>query len=309
MAHDHNIVDTDSHFYIDPVTRSITTKASKLCVVQYDHGSERFTFQIPRYIEEHDMSLCDRIEIHYTNIIRTKKSQNDDTYIVREEDVAFDRDTLYFSWLITGNATQLVGSLKFSVTFLCHDEAGYVIYEWGTSVFDSIQVLAKNRNTTVVIERYPDLYNQLKEDILNSIPTTDDAVTVEEVEQIILEYFETNPPTTGTDGYSPTIDVEATESGNNLIITDVNGTKTVEVLNGTDGEDGVSPTIVTEETDTGYNITITDVNGSQTFTINHGTGSASGGLTAEEVQQIVDERIEERIDEIVNETTNNAVDF
>lgn len=329
MPHTHDIIDTDCHFLINPVTRTIGTKSDKLCVVQFDHGSERFTFQMPRYVEEHDMSMCDRIEIHYTNIIRTKKQQNDDVYIVRPEDCTFDRDTLFFSWLVTGNATQLVGTLRFSVTFLCHDDAGYVIYEWGTTQYEGVQVLAKNRSTDIVIERYPDLYNQLKEEILNSIPPCDGDVDAEEVERIILEYFENNPPAQGEPGYSPTVDVESTEVGHNITITDVNGAKTVEVLNGTNGKDGVSPTIVTEETESGYNITITDANGSQTFTINHGTNSSTGEVDAEEVRRIVDEHLEANppiaaitingvgpdengnfnLDDFIDVTTNNAVDF
>ena len=162
MSHFHKIIDTDSHFHIDPVTRLISTKADKLYVAQYDHDSERFTFQIPRYVEEHDMSLCDRIEVNFTNVIRTKKQQNSDVYIVKDADKSFDNDTFFFSWLISSNATQLVGSLHFSITFLCFDDDGNTTYEWGTAVYENVQVLIKPKNAAVVVAKYPDLYNQLK---------------------------------------------------------------------------------------------------------------------------------------------------
>ena len=329
MLHVHNIIDTDNHFVIDPITRTITTKADKLCIVQHDHDSERFTFQLPRYIEEHDMSLCDRIEIHYTNIIRNKKEQYDDVYIVPAEDCSFDHDTLFFSWLVSGNATRLVGSLKFSITFLCHDSDGMIIYEWGTALYENVQVLANNKNTDVVKERYPDLYNQLKQDILDSIPPCNGEVDVEEVEQIILEYFETNPLPEGEPGYSPTIKVSDTELGHNLIITDVNGTKTVKILDGTDGEDGVSPTVYTREIEGGYTITIIDANGPQTFNIMHGVDGTSEAIDYDHVTQIVDTYLEANppvatitingvspdengninLDDIVGDVVNNTVDF
>ena len=194
MPHIHNIIDTDSHFYIDPVTRLVSTKADKLYVVQYDHDSERFTFQLPRYVEEHDMSLCHRIEVHYTNITRNKKEQNDDVYIVKNGDITHDYDTLFFSWLISGNATQLVGSLKFSISFICSDENGNIEYEWSTAVFENIQVLTKLENSQMVREKYPDLYQQLKQDILASIGSSGGGVDRDTVEQIIVEYLENNLP-------------------------------------------------------------------------------------------------------------------
>jgi dipeptidyl aminopeptidase/acylaminoacyl peptidase len=165
MPHIHNIIDDDHHFIIDPTTRAITSEVARHYIVQYDHGSEEYTFQIPRIVEGHDMSLSNRIEVHYTNITKNRRTQNDDVYIVREEDYSFDEDNFYFSWRIYNTATQLVGSLKFSITFLCHDETGNLVYEWGTALYEDIQVLAKNRNTAAVQEKYPDLYSQLEKEI------------------------------------------------------------------------------------------------------------------------------------------------
>lgn len=66
MAHKHSVYDTDPHFAIDPITRAITNQSTtKTQLMQYDHNSERFTFEIPRLVDGHDMKLCDKIEIHY----------------------------------------------------------------------------------------------------------------------------------------------------------------------------------------------------------------------------------------------------
>jgi len=177
MPHNHNIIDDDSHFVIDPAARSITSDIGRHYIVQFDHNSEQFTFEIPRHVDGHDMSVCDRIEIHYTNITQNKREQNDDVYVVRNDDYTVDKDKFYFSWLVSDNATQFAGYLKFSVTFLCHNENGEIIYEWGTTNFENVTVLAKNRNTGVTQVNHTDLYNSLKQDVLDSIPE-DTPVTV-----------------------------------------------------------------------------------------------------------------------------------
>lgn len=170
MPHIHNIVDDDRHFKIDPTSRTISSEVERHYIVQYDHGSEQFTFEIPRIVEGHDMSLSNRIEVHYTNITRNRREQNDDVYFVKDDDRITDDDNLYFTWQIHANATQLAGSLKFSVTFLCHDENGELTYEWGTTLFDGIQVLAKNRNAESAIASHPDFYSELVRDVVDSIP-------------------------------------------------------------------------------------------------------------------------------------------
>ena len=296
MSHVHNIIDTDSHFYIDPVKRTVTTKADKLYVVQYDHDSERFTFQVNRFVEEHDMTQCDRIEVHFTNTTRRKDQRVDDVYHVKIGDRSHDNDTFFFSWLVSSNATQLVGTLQFSISFICLDENGEVSYEWSTTTNDTIQVLTKLENTELVKEKYPDLYNQLKQDILNSIPSSGGSVDPADIEQIVIDYLENNPPAKGEpgapgqDGYSPTINVEESESGYELTITDSNSTKTIHLYHGTPGKDGFSPIIEVTDIENGHLLTITDINGTKTIEVLNGK---NGTASADELIQLVDERIEE----------------
>ena len=190
--HEHIIVDSDVMFKINPITRSISTESEKLSLVQYDHNSERYTFQLPQLIENHDMSLCNRIEVHYTNLARNKRSQNDDVYLVPNSDISYDGDTLSFSWLVSRNATQLVGSLKFSITFICIDEEGNEIYKWSTTLFDGIQILTKYEHVEKILNAYPDLIEELKRG----------AVDTESVTKIIEEYMAANPPKDGQNGKS-----------------------------------------------------------------------------------------------------------
>ena len=121
MPHIHSIYDTDLHFIIDPITRSITSESGKVTLMQNDHNSERFTFEIPRYIEGHDMSLTDKVEIHYNNIDGSnKRTYNSDIYEVDDLQVSQDSDNMViFSWLISKNAHTTAGSLNFIAIFVC----------------------------------------------------------------------------------------------------------------------------------------------------------------------------------------------
>lgn len=113
----------------------------------------------------------------------------------------------------------------------------------------------------------------------------------------------------GDDGFSPTISVQNVVGGHTLTITDVSGTKTVNVMNGADGDtgpagpkgekgdtgdrgaqgdpglpgeigpqgpdgpkgnDGFSPTVEVTDIDGGHQVTITDVNGPHTFIVKNG---------------------------------------
>ena len=68
MGHKHSVYDSDAHFSINPITKVIKNESSKkTTLVQGDHNSERFSFDIPRHIEGHDMMQCNLVEVHYDN--------------------------------------------------------------------------------------------------------------------------------------------------------------------------------------------------------------------------------------------------
>ena len=105
MAHTHNIVDTDVHYKIDGVTRTITNvNEVKRELVQGDHNSERFTFEVPRHVDSHDFSECNTVEVHYTNYDKFGKAQSEDVYRVEDLNVSENDDSIVtFSWLISRN--------------------------------------------------------------------------------------------------------------------------------------------------------------------------------------------------------------
>lgn len=177
MAHKHSVYDSDPHFSINADTRLITNKSTtKTKIIQYDHNSERFTFEIPRYIDGHDMSLCDKIAVHYINVSADKKHQNagvyecDDMQLSPESD-----DVVIFSWLISQNATRYAGTLNFLIRFTC-STAGEVDYVWNTGVFSGVSISNGINNGEAVVEEYSDVLeawkNRLDSRIIQSLVQT-----------------------------------------------------------------------------------------------------------------------------------------
>ena len=121
MSHIHNVYDSDNKFIVDSISRVIkNASTSKTTVMQFDHNSEVFTFEIPRYIEGHDMTMCNRVEVHYLNIDSITKQENSGIYLVDDLAVSTDDETkLTCSWVIRQNATGLVGALNFLLRFIC----------------------------------------------------------------------------------------------------------------------------------------------------------------------------------------------
>jgi lysophospholipase L1-like esterase len=144
MEHKHPVHDSDTRFIINAVTRQIRSESSrKTAVMQDDHNSERFTFELPRMIEGHDMSLCNQVEVHYLNSsAEDSKTFNTGRYTVEDLQVCPDDDQkVICTWLISRNATQLVGKLSFRLRFKCVDNA-IITYAWHTAVFADIFVSA-----------------------------------------------------------------------------------------------------------------------------------------------------------------------
>lgn len=159
MSHLHEIVDSDSHFIIDPITRQITTDENNLKteLIQYDHNSERYSFELPRYIEGHDMTLCNVVQVHYSNIASKTKESKKDIYNVSDlQCLDSNENTLIFSWLISGNATQLVGKLNFVIRFSCISDTT-IDYVWQTDIYDKIKIKSAIYNTDYIATEYSDV--------------------------------------------------------------------------------------------------------------------------------------------------------
>ena len=312
MPHIHNVTDSDNKFIIDGISRAIkNASTSKTTVMQFDHNSEVFTFEVPRYIEGHDMMLCNRVEVHYLNIDTVTKEEREGIYLVDDLAVSTDDETkLTCSWVISQNATGLVGSLNFLLRFICLTD-DVIDYVWNTAIHSGIYVSKGIYNSDIVAEQDIDTikaWENRLEVVENSIggsgisPTIKvTAITggnkVEITDANGTKIFNVMNGTNGTngadgkdgtngeDGISPTISVEAIRNGHKVTITDINGTKNFDVLDGTDGvnglngtngTDGVSPTLSVAEITGGHRVTITDVNGTQTFDVMDGVDGRDG---------------------------------
>lgn len=268
MAIRHGVTDSDNHFIIDPVTRTIKNNSGKTVLIQHDHNSERFTFECPRYVDEHDMSLCDSIEIHFINT-GTGSYQSSGIYEVKDLELAADgTDNVTFTWLISRNATQYVGKLNFVVRFVCVGSESVLEYAWNTAIYSDIVIAKSIYNGYQFVEDYIDLLEQWKHDLYTA------GLKIESVEQT----------TTSTeDGGVNIIEMTMTD-GSVSTFRIQNGSK------GLKGDPGSSISSIKRTSGNGapgstdtYTITLTD-GSTTTFQVYNGSngasGSGSGDMTA-----------------------------
>lgn len=170
MAHIHNVYDTDIHYKIDGVLRTITNVSEvKRYLVQGDHNSERFTFELPRHIDGHDMSTCNVVQVRFLNLDKTEKYRVEDAYNVDDLQVSPDgEDVVIFSWLISGNATKYAGTLNFIIRFCCVND-GDLEYSWNTAAHKGVSVLDGMENTEVDVKPYSDIIAEWEGRIQNAI--------------------------------------------------------------------------------------------------------------------------------------------
>lgn len=180
MAHLHSVYDTDPHFMIDPITRAIKNVSSKKTkIMQHDHNSERFTFEIPRTVEAHDMSECTKIEVHYINIDSKTEAFVKDIYLVDDMQIspnAENEDVVIFSWLVSENATNYAGSLNFLIRFSCVAKDGTIEYAWNTDIFTSMSVSSGMYHSEAVVDKHSDVLEKWKQDLIESGGVTDERI-------------------------------------------------------------------------------------------------------------------------------------
>ena len=226
----HSIYDFDTHFKIDPITRKITNESSsKSTLMQYDHNSERFTFEVPKTIEGHDIMDCTKVEIHYINLDGGNVN-NKTSGVYEVEDLQIspdDEDVAIFSWVISSNATNYAGKLNFIVRFVCIED-GKLTYAWHSDIYNKITITSGMNNGNEVVQQYADVLQQWKDEISN-IATGKDGYTPQKG----IDYFD------GKDGVSPTITVNKAGTTATVTITDANGSKSFTVEDGTKGANGV----------------------------------------------------------------------
>ena len=170
MAHIHEVIDSDKCFTIDPITRLIVNDAGnkKTQLIQNDHNSERFAFQLPRYIEGHDMSLSNKVEVHYINLDQSSNERSVGVYEVTDLALSEDNESVLLSWLISNNATKYVGVLSFAICFKCMSD-NVIDYSWNTAINSSIEIAKGMYNSEIITKDYIDVLEVWKEEFMSSI--------------------------------------------------------------------------------------------------------------------------------------------
>lgn len=185
MAHTHDVYDMENHFEINGSSRFIKeTSETKLVVVQGDHKSEVLTFKMPRYIDGHDMTLCNKIRIHYINLDTKTNNKSADVYEVTDLTLCEEcEDVLTFTWTIEAPATKYSGTLSFLVKFEC-TEGENVLYQWNTAKYVSVNVLAGIDNSEEFVEKYSNVLEEWYNELTNG------ADSIEELNQQAIAEIE-----------------------------------------------------------------------------------------------------------------------
>lgn len=169
-THEHIVPNTDELFEISAVDRTIKQPSGKLKLIQNDHNSERYGFKMPRYIDGHDMTLCNDVRINYINVGSNNSEQAVGPYVVKDFKVdPDDENVITFSWLVSRNSTKYAGTLNFAISFRCL-MGSIVEYAWFTDIYKGIIVVSSIDNSgDEVVEDYIDILNQWKEDVLDGL--------------------------------------------------------------------------------------------------------------------------------------------
>lgn len=170
MPHTHPVIDGDSKYIIDPITRNIATpNLEKKILIQHDNNSERMTFECNRYIESHDLSLSDTIQVHYVNLSSSGRQKSNGLYEVTDLVVdETDENKVKFTWLISSDATEYEGMLEFLIKFACIDDDLVEVYSWHTNISKSIIIAPGIENSAIITSPLPDIIATWKEDIYNT---------------------------------------------------------------------------------------------------------------------------------------------
>lgn len=200
MSHEHSVFNTDERFTIDIDSRVITQQSGKTKLMQYDHNSERYEFEMPRYIDGHDMSLCNDIRVNYLNVASNRSAQTNGPYVVKDMQVdPSSEDKIVFSWLISRNSTKYAGTLNFNISFRCLTGA-IVDYAWYTDIFKGITVSAGiENNGNEYVEEYVDILEQWKSEVLKSLVKSVNGQKPDESGNILIEFPDPLPEVTESD--------------------------------------------------------------------------------------------------------------
>ena len=177
--HTHDVYDTGKCFEINGLSRFIKeTSSTKLVLVQGDHKSEVVTFQMPRYIDGHDMLLCNKIRVHYINIETGTNNKSADIYEVTDLTLCEEcEDILTFTWTVEAPATRFAGSLAFLIKFEC-TEGDSILYQWNTAKYIGVNVLAGIDNSEDFTDKYSNVLQEWYNEITRGADSIDEMIEI-----------------------------------------------------------------------------------------------------------------------------------
>lgn len=289
--------ETEPHIVIGEDRVISVPKELQRIAVQYDHDVETVTFDCPRYWDDLDMS---ELSI-YINYMRK------DRYIgcYKATDITVDDadlNIMHFNWKISRNVSEVVGELKFLVCIKKGDSEGYEVNHWNSELNTEMYISQGLEAGEGIFDAYPDIITQWEDEVqrvkdillaardsgeldgATFTPSVDDAGNLSWTN----DKGRANPATKNIKGYSPRVIVKEITGGKQLVITDYNGSQTVDILNGkdgkdgtngtngADGQDGYSPKIIVRTVDGGHQLVITDYSGSQTVDVMDGADGQDG---------------------------------
>ena len=189
MEHNHAVIDSDVRFVIDASTKAIKNDSGrKIVLVQNDHNSERITFECPRFMEGHDMSICNRVEVHYLNVDATTRKEKTGFYVVDDLAVDAEKSLVTCSWLVSHNATKYGGKLSFLLRFCCVEDET-ITYSWNTLPYKDVSVSDGIDASSEFEMEYADVIEHWKKSVMQYF-TDELAVWKDETEAELSDYFE-----------------------------------------------------------------------------------------------------------------------
>lgn len=202
----------ESHIVIDKDRFITVPDALKRLAVQYDHDIETVTFDCPRYWDEHDMSTM----AIYVNYLCADNEPG--CYKVKNVAVdSTDSTIMHFDWVISKNVTMAHGPIAFLVCVKNTDAEGVEKNHWNSEICKDCFISAGiEYDGGDINEIYPDIIEQWHKEVLS---VTDEIIAAKE-----------NGELTGPPGVSPTIQISDINGGHRVTITDIDGTKTFDVM-------------------------------------------------------------------------------
>lgn len=161
-------------FSVYPDSRKLYLKSGVLNpLVERDHNSDSFTFEVPKVIDQMDLSDCNRIQIHFTNS-NCGGLKSIDYYEVEDSIIYVDpegNEFIQFDWTVPAQATNYAGVLCFAIRFMLIDGDGEIQYELNTGIFTSIKVERGLNNSKQLIVDHSDVIEKLKSDLYKAMDT------------------------------------------------------------------------------------------------------------------------------------------